>query len=276
MYGRYKRRRSTKASSFFSKKRRRVGRTSSAKGFLPGKRGSLFLQAPTSKRTDGGSPNYPKLVVQRNHTWLPDRMRIPLKWTATIATSTVAGVGFQLTLSANNLNDPGGSSAASQPYGFDVIKLAYQNFVVLGSSIRATCNVVSSGTTSYATCLNDMVVWPQALSTSYVNDVEGAKQQPYSKYSLGLMNTAAQTPFGFPTIQNYASTSRMAGRPFQQIYSDGSYHGSFAGTDPTLKWFWNILVNPQGNVAGNANSYYVEVEMIMYTEVYGLGPLAST
>lgn len=136
--------------------------------------------------------------------------------------------------------------------------------------------MISSGTTSYATTINDMVVWPQTTNGSYVNDIEGAKQQPYAKWLTGNMSNANLSGFGFPTIQNYVSMSKMASRPFQQVYSDGQYHGAINGTDPVLKWYWNILINPVGNIAGNANQYVVETEMIMYTEVYGLTPLPST
>lgn len=274
MYGRFKRRRSSKGGSRASK-RRKSGGSSRAKRFLPTSRGDRLLANPATRASGETRVNRPGLYVQRSHTWFPERMRIPLKYTLQYTNSTVAGIGFQLSLKANNINDPGGAGAANQPYGFDIIKLVYNNFVVLGASLRVAANVISSGTTSYATCLNDFVIWPAGNNTSYVNDAEGAKQHPGAKWLTGNFN-GNFTSDCFPTIRNYQSTAKMVGRTTSQILADSSYHGGISGTDPTLLWDWNILLAPQGAVAGNANQYVLQIEMIMYTEVYGLASLAST
>lgn len=202
-------------------------------------------------------------------------MRIPLKYTLLYTNNTVAGVGFQLSLQATNINDPGGAGAATQPYGFDILKLAYNNFVVLGTAIRVTCSVISSGTTSYATSVNDLIVWPSGVSTSFASDAEGAKQQPGAKWLTGNMagNFMADC---FPTIRNYQGTAKQVGRTTQQILADGNYHGGINGTNPVLGWYWNIVVAPPGGVAANANQYVLTLELVMYTEVYGLVSLAST
>lgn len=256
----------------FSKKRRSGGRSSNKGGLLrPGGNGNL-LSHPYRKSPGGGSSgNRSTVFIQRQSNWLPDRLEVPLKWTFVLAYSITAGVGQEAAFIANSIADPGGSSAATNPYGYDQLSLLYAQYRVRASAIRATLQIdPASGSTSATNNSVFFAVFPSRRTTTYTSDPMGAAQQPYGKYTQAQGNNVSYQP---ATIYNYLSTAKMLGLRQQQVLGDPNL-AALINADPGTKWYWHVLVTQIGSSL--STTIEVSIEMIQYCELYDLNDLAST
>lgn len=255
-----------------SAKRRRTGGASSLKGFLRPGGVKHLLPNPNSYRPQGGqSGNFPsRLTFNRQH-WLPDQVRMPLKWTFDIALGVASGVGTQINLMANSVTDPGGSSASTAPYGYDWLASIYQRYRVYACAIQIEHCIGPGGSSALSALPYRLSVWPQQSTNSYVSDPMGSTQLPYGKVANGSSTNNLITNDRF--IRNYMSTAKIYGKDPVAIMSDDLY-GAALGGNPSRPWYWSILAS---EVTGTiTNSVLCSITLIQYVELEGLVPLAST
>lgn len=257
----------------YSKKRRYSGSSSNGSRFLvPGGNSSLYSH-PFGKRPSGGSSgNRSTVYVGRTGNWLPDRLQIPLKWTVNFTFTITSGVGSQAALIANSLLDPGGASASTQPYGYDILVQAYSQYIVRAAGIKIVAQVaMETGSISLANNSVFCALWPTRRTQSYVSDPQGAAQQPHGKSSIFQAASSSQYPF---TMCNYMSTAKINGIRGATAIHNGSY-SALLTADPTSLWYWAVMVSGSG--AGALDTKVnMQVEMIQYTELFDLNDLAST
>jgi len=196
-------------------------------------------------------------------------MRVPLKWTIDIASNITTGVGNQLSLFANSISDPGGSSASTQPFGYDQLATLYGRYRVFASAIEVETQVYSSGSVAQANLPYEVTVWPSRTTTSFVSDPMGAAQQPYGKNIMAASGNSQTTE---KYIRSYMSTAKIFGVDQRAVASDDLY-GAVITTDPTAQWYWNIML---GGFATGTNVILFRVIMIQYVELYGRLSLSST
>jgi hypothetical protein len=277
MYGRFKRRRAaTPTRMSFAAKRRKLGAGAGSRRFLPTDGGKRLVSTSYAYRPQaGGNGNHTTAVIYRQPTWLPDRLQIPLKWTVSLTFSITSGVGAQAALVANSITDPGGSSSASQPYGYDILIATYGFYRVMAASLRTEWCLDQSGS---ATGLNNIwrqTVWPSLVNTSYVSDVPGATQQPYAKTAIcATGNTTGSQGFA-PQLNSYMSTAKIFGERPLTIQTDVSW-GATLGSDPVQPWFFNIMCTAQNSAAALTTAIACNITMIQYTELSRRVPLSST
>lgn len=268
----YKRKASSGKGGKSAKKRRYSGGASSLKGFLRPSGNRSLLPNPNSWKTPGAkNGNFSTTWnVRQAGSWIPDRMRVPLKWTIDFVMSTVTGVGNQASFKANSILDPGGSSAATQPYGYDVFSLMYSRYRVFAAAIEVETQIYSSGSVAQANVPYQVMLWPGKVTTSFVSDPDGARQQPYGKDSIFASANAQTTD---KVMRNYMSTAKIFGVDTRAVQSDDLYAGTILSTDPGNLWYWNIML---GGLATGSNTILFRSTMIMYTELYSRNSLAST
>lgn len=169
----------------------------------------------------------------------------------------------------NSIVDPGVSMASTQPYGYDVLNTMYLRYRVLASAIRVRLIEASSSPPSNTL---RCIVWPSPITTSFVSDPQGAKQQPYAKdllWAAPYANNAGDAP----TIKNYISIAKMAGDTATAVMNDDTYAALLSGS-PQRAWYWNIIVDvPSGTVT---QACTVEIDLIQYTVLFDRQSLAST
>lgn len=258
----------------FTKKRRSSYQGSSFGGFLSSRHTRRLLPQANSWGTPGGQGNRPTFTsITRGPSWLPERMRVPLKWTINLSVTTSTGVGQQLVIAGNDITDPGTSSAATQPYGYDVLKLCYSRFAVLGSAIQIGFQEAPGGTLTLASSFMKSAVFPSSLTTSVVSDYESAAQRPLAKSAI-FRNDGYGYVNGSFLIRNYCSTQKIFGTPPMRILMDGFFHGLTNAAAPTNIWYWNVVLAPPSGSESQTTTATITV--IYYTELYELVELAST
>lgn len=234
---------------------------------------SLLPPAKTWRGAYTGSGNSPSTWTLRGQgTLFPDRLRIPVKWTITYAASISSGVGSQLSIQANSLADPGGASASTQPYGYDVLVTAYARYRVLAAAIeiRPISNANDSGLTTPA-AQTSFTLWPSLTSTGYASDPEGAHQQPFAKRFL--MNTAVVPAEN--CLRSYMSTAKMFGTNPLAPQVDDTYAALVAAT-PGRVWYYNILTESTNSSAATTSNPIIAITLIQYVEMYARQSLSST
>lgn len=140
MYGRLKRKRSSKGYRP-TKRRRTTSKGGSWSGasysqrLLSGAWKQRLLPDPGQRGPPGGSTRT-VTRVQKSLTLFPDRLQTPMKFNLKVLVDIVAGVGGQISLKANSIEDPGGSASAAHAIGYDTLTTLYQTYVVTASSIK--------------------------------------------------------------------------------------------------------------------------------------------
>lgn len=271
---RFKRKRSSSTGSFAAK-RRKTGARSRSSGFLPKDGGRRLVQTSYSYRPQaGGNGNRPAAVVYRQPTWLPDRLQIPLKWVISLTFPITSGVGSQVNIIANSIADPGGSSSATQPYGYDILVQTYAFYRVMASSIRTEWMLDQTGTAGLPSTWRS-TVWPNLQGTSYVSDPAGAAEQPYAKIATAATgNTTGSQGFA-PQLNSYMSTAKIYGERHTAIHSDVSW-GAAIVSDPSLPWYWSVMCAAQNPTAALSTNIGCTITLIQYTELSRRVGLAST
>lgn len=268
----FKRKSYSRKGGRFAKRRRYSGGASSLKGFLrpSGIRG--LLPSPSSYKTPGAKNGNHSTTwnVRQAGSWIPDRMRIPLKWTVDLVMSITSGVGTQASFIANSVFDPGGSSASTHPYGWDVFSLMYSRYRVYASAIEVESQVGPSGSVAQANLPYQVIIWPGKVTTSFVSDPDGARQQPYGK-DIMVGNSNAQTTDKY--LRNYMSTAKIFGVDQRAVQDDDLYGGTILSSNPGNAWYWNLMC---GGFPTGTNSLLMRVTMIQYAELYSRVSLAST
>lgn len=273
MYGRkgYKRKRSFRGR--VTTKRRRTQGASSAHGFLrPTGIKSLIPNASSWRGAYRGSGNSPFVSTVRGQaTLFPDRLRIPLKWTLSSAFTISSGVGSQLALIANSISDPGGSGAATQPYGYDVLIQMYNRYRVLAAAVEVTAfsNSGDSSLTTVASMTN-LTLWPSMSSTSYVSDEQGAAQQPYCKRT----SVSTQLPVN-NVLRSYMSTAKIYGDNVLAPQIDDAY-AALINANPTKLWYYNIMATPSNPGGATSSNPMLNIVLIQYVEMFARQSLSST
>lgn len=274
MYGGFKRRRSTKRSSFPSK-RRKFGSSSKRPRLLPkdgGKR--VFPNNAKFRPAAGGNGNTAVSVVYRQPTWMPDRLEIPLKTTASLIFTIASGVGAQASVIANSLADPTGTSGSYQPYGYDQLATIYAHYRVMACTIRTDWTLSQGGASTGLNNIFRIVVWPSLASTSFVSDPEGAKEAPYAKHALKEAGNSS-TSMGALQVNNYMSTAKIFGERTETIRGSVNF-GALMASDPTLPWYWNVLCVAQDPGAALSTAAGCQLSLVQYCELNRRIGLSST
>lgn len=242
-------------------------------GFL-GKTGikALLPDAKAWRGSYAGSGNVPTVTTIRGQaTLFPDRLRVPLKWTLQSAFSISSGVGSQLSVIANSINDPGGSGAATQPYGYDVLATMYGRYRVLAAAIEVSA-LTNSGDSSLTTpaAMTNVTLWPSMTATSFVSDEAGAAQHPYGK----RFNLSTQIGVN-NIIRSYMSTAKMYGDNILAPQIDDAY-AALINANPTKIWYFNIMVTPTSSAGATSSSPIINITLIQYVELFARNSLSST
>lgn len=258
----------------FTKKRRSSNKGASFGGFLSSRHSKRLLPQASSWGTPGGQGNRATFSsITRGPSWLPERLRVPLKWTIQLTVGATAGVGSQVVIAANDITDPATSLGATQPYGYDVLKVAYSRFVVLGSAIQVAFLQSTGGTNTFFASLMKAVIFPSTLTTSMVSDYESAAQRPLAK-DLIFRNDGYGYINGSVIMRNYCSSAKMFAVPPERIVMDGFFQGIVNATPPTNLWYWNVVLSPLDG--SNSQNTTARITMIQYCEFYEPVELAST
>lgn len=200
---------------------------------------------------------------------------MPVKWTIGLTFSITTGVGSQASLIANSIADPGGSSSASAPYGYDIIAQAYGKYRVMASTIRSQWSIDQTANSAGLNNIWRTVIWPSITNGSFVSDINGAMQQPYSKHATGATgNTAGAQGFS-PQINSYMSTEKIFGERRATIAAGHDYAAVIAA-NPANLWYWNILVTAQNPTASLTTAISGTIDLIQYVQFSRRSSLAST
>lgn len=243
-------------------------------GFLPTTRSSTHsVQSQTSWRNSRGNPNRPQVSITRGPSFMPERLRLPVKWTYSGAISIAAGVGQQISWLGNSITDPGSATASTVPYGFDYWSNLYRLYAVYGSAAQVQFEVSPAGSVALTESMINWAMWPSLDATSYVSDEESAKQAPFSKNGTTAVNSST-VPFGTQLVRSYISTARIFGVPPLRVELDGFFHGSFPSSNPASIWYWNFLINGSTNDVDNTINFHLTTTY--YVELYAFNDLASS
>lgn len=210
-------------------------------------------------------------------TWLPDRLEIPLKWTAQAVFSIATGVGAQVSLHANSLSDPGGATFSTSPYGYDVLLQMYTRYRVMGAAVQTQWTYdQNSGSTASLNSTFRAIVWPSRTNTSYVSDDQGASQHPYAKTQQATFPQSSASMFGGGMIlNNYISTAKIYGDYGQAVLTDDTYSALIASS-PNKSWYWNILAAAQNATASLSVIMACQITLIQYVHLFDRANLSST
>lgn len=277
MYGR-KRRFSGKAGHFASK-RRKAGARRSKTGVLPPDGGKSQFQNPLSFYPSGGGRGNRTTMVRYKSagSWVPDRLEIPLKWTAQATFTIATGVGSQVSIHANSLADPGGASFATAPYGYDQLVTLYSRYRIVGASINTqwTYDQNSASTASLNSTFR-AIIWPSRTTTSFVSDDQGASQHPYAKTQQATFPQSSAGRYGGGMIlNNYISTAKIFGDYGKAVLLDDTY-ASLIAASPSRQWYWNILAVAQNAGASLSASFACQITLIQYVHLFDRQSLSST
>lgn len=210
-------------------------------------------------------------------TWLPDRLEIPLKWTAQAVFDIASGIGAQVSLNATSINDPGSASFATQPYGYDVLVQAYGRYRVMASAIQTqwTYDQGSSSTASLNSTAR-FILYPSRSNSSFVSDDQGASQQPYAKTQQATFPQSSAGMYGGGMmLNNYISTAKMFGDYNQAVKLDDTYAALIAAS-PAKTFYWNILAVAQSAGDVLSVSFGCQITLIQYVHLFDRIPLSST
>lgn len=262
-----------------SSKRRKAGSRSRKAGLLPTDGGKRQFQNPLSfYPSGGGRGNRATMVRYRSAgTWLPDRLEIPLKWTAQGIFTITTGVGGQLSIQANSIADPGGASFSTAPYGYDILVQAYSRYRVMASAIQTQWTYdQNSGSTASLNSTFRAIVWPSRTSTSYASDDQGASQQPFAKTQQSTFPQSSASQYGGGMIiNNYMATAKMFGDYSQAVKLDDTYAALIAAS-PSRTWYWNILACAQNATASLSVVMACQITLIQYVHLFDRVNLNST
>lgn len=277
MYGR-KRRFSGKTGRFASK-RRKAGARPKKTRILPPDGGKSQFQNPLSFYPSGGGRGNRATMVRYKSAgnWLPDRLEIPLKWTANAEFDIASGVGGHIALQGNSIADPGGAAFSTQPYGYDILVQAYGRYRVMASSINTQWTFAQdSSSTASLNSTFKALIWPSRSNTSFVSDVEGGSQQPYCKTQQATFPQSSASRYGGGMIlNNYMSTAKIFGDYSNAVLLDDTYAALIAAT-PARTWYWNIQAISQNATASLSASFSAQITLIQYVHLYDRIPLNST
>lgn len=96
---------------------------------------------------------------------------------------------------------------------------------------------------------------------------------PYSKNLINQFPYMPSRGGDAPTINSYISIAKLAGDTPSAVMSDDAY-SALIGANPTRQFYWNIISDvPTG---AESLSVGLQIELIMYTMVFGQLPLNST
>lgn len=180
---------------------------------------------------------------------MPDSTHCTLKWGARLTGATATAFGATQ-ISANDVRDPGLSTAATTAQGYSQYAALYNHAMVVASRIkvRASHGSTADGIGSSA-CESTVCVFPSRGSTT-VNDMASAQAQPGAKridFDVG----------GQKTFSISMDVARFVGMTRQQMRAQDSFWSN-PSTSPTSGMLWNLCT--QSSVAQTNLSTFLEIE----------------
>lgn len=278
MYKRGFKRRRTYGSTY-AHKRRRIGSGSRKTGLLPTDGGKRQFQNPLSFYPTGGGRGNRSTVVRYKSVggFVPDRLEIPVKWTAQATFTIATGVGSQISIHANSLPDPGGASFATASYGYDQLATLYSRYRIMAASLQTQWTYdQNSASTASLNSTARFIIWPSRTTTSFVLDDQGASQHPYAKTQQATFPQSSAGMYGGGMmLNNYVSTAKIFGDYNQAVKLDDTYAALIAAS-PSKQWYWNILVAAQNASASLSASFACQITLIQYVHLFDRQSLSST
>lgn len=158
----------------------------------------------------------------------PDRKTTTLRWSfsgSAAASSSYAENVF----SGNGLFDPGLTSSATQPVGFDQYALWYNRYQVSVSRITLTMQMYSTSATPTATAVGARVCLYPSNTAAVASSMQEAMAQPRATFKeVGLL------PVVFTQTLSSVKALGFDGRNKDTTDSAG------IGAQPTAQWYWHF------------------------------------
>lgn len=160
-----------------------------------------------------------------------DRKTTTLRWAFNGNAATSATYG-ETVWSGNGLSDPGLSSSASQPVGFDQYALWYNRYHVTKSKLSFEIQIQSTAATPVATaCGARIVVYPSNTSATATSYQEACAQPRAHSFEINLSKNGSCT-------RTYTSKEILG---FSDLKTDSTASAGVAA-QPTAQWYWHIGV----------------------------------
>lgn len=163
------------------------------------------------------------LPVSTFVVWPPTRIFARIHWDYTLATGAVTTSLGELILAANNPNDPGQASTATQPVWYDQLQMFYNKYAVWGSKLEITASHNTTEVEPYT-----IVIYPTRSATG-VTTLADSMGQKYARWKQGGSSTGVDTV----RLNNYASSSKIFGRSMDSFLTNGNQ-------SPGSIWYWVI------------------------------------
>lgn len=202
-----------------------------------------LVPAPPAGVEARGVPQSLQRFLGNNPLVFPPVARVYLVWYAT-ALKTTASPGFGVeTIQANSAYRPS-TTIAGQPNYFDQLKLVYNNFKVVSSSVSVTPLLFDGTNVSHK-----IVVWPTSDSSSPAN-IGQCSSMPGARTLV--VNSAGSR---VPDCTTMAATKTLLG---SRIFDDSTSHTATA--DPSILWYWKVAYAPVGTT--NAATVQLDVKLV--------------
>ncbi len=182
---------------------------------------------------------YPIALHNVSSTFMPLQFRNTMRFTASNADSTAAGV-VDLVIRGNSIYDPYEAVGGEEVGGFDELAAIYGRYKVLGSRITVTVTDLDD---------NDpltVCVFPHA-------DATAVGRNGFSYPMVRTTNLSLYT--GPKTVTHAITTARM----FGVIRADDNDFSSAVTTNPAKQWYWHVVFF----IRNAANALNLEYRLVM-------------
>lgn len=190
-----------------------------------------------------------KMSVRRMPMYMPDAIKVPLKYTSTIAFASTTSDSIQF-----SLNDP----YQLQPYGWDQWSLLYTHYYCVTSRVNVKCTPENS-----RECR--LVLYPSQYLASTITSLAQAMQQKYAKtYNVGSSNST------------FTAKHRMTLQKLDGFKPTGvNYIGNVStGMSSTYTRYWNIWLE---SLSGETvEGTYCTIEIVYYVRFFRLSLQATS
>lgn len=197
---------------------------------------------------------HPSSQTLRSNILVPDMSFVKLKYVTALSISAALGANATYVFRGNSCFDPDFTGVGTQPFGFDEYSAFYQNYRVLGSSVKLLVTNNISGAFPLVAILPSPISNPTA-------DYYNLYGNPYVKK---ILNPAGNSQGEVKQLKHYISTRKILGLTKEQM-GDSSY-GPLVTANPGISWYW-VIAGQDILLAGDLD-VFIYVEITYYTEFY--------
>lgn len=207
-------------------------------------------------KSKGGRFSRASKAVIRTPSGLADATFVKLKYKTVIGLVSTSGALSTYVFRGNSIFDPDSSGIGHQPYFTDQWDTMYDDYIVLGSSIK-----VESFNTSGQTNASLITVVPSTAVTTFGSTAsDQMAEQPYAKSKVGMQNADVIK------IKSYMTTQKIYGLPKMATQIDPNFGAAFTAS-PVTQWYWHIGYNTLDQSTTQAGQW-IEVTLMYYCRLH--------